>query len=291
VTWTDPDKNRGFVDFSEFVVTSPHGKYSEGWLSLSHEVLPSLQTGIAVRVSLAKRPEITAEQTFPPSYDCLTPLAFYGPPGQTGPQGAIGQTGDRSSAGTQGGMGGPGGPGGLVVAEVSFAKTPFYPKLLVIRAHDASGAEAWYVGPAGNEPVPVFSAGGAGGTGGQGGMGGSGTMSARGTSEPGSDGSDGGPGGQGGQGGTGGQLKILFDARFPQLRNLVVGKTPGGPGGYGGPGGHPGAGGPGTPSGRSGSFGPQGLEGPGGPAGQPPTYQAVPPSKLFKGVQLQLLEK
>ncbi len=291
-TWRKESEKAGHLDYADFVFESPHGRFSkDGDLTVEADPLATVESGIVVKVALAKRPEVAAQQAFAPSYACLGEAVLFGPAGAMGQQGAFGQAGaiNRGDGGRGGGggAGGVGGAGPRATAEVGMIATAQHPKLVVARVR-AGDREVWTLKPyAPGMKLTVGARGGAGGQGGQGGMGGAGDMGQNG-SGPGYRGGDGGDGGPGGGGGPGGTLHVMYDARHPELREVIVATTAGGPGGYGGAQGNPGSGGSGSPLGAMGSWGNQGPNGAPGPDGPAPTIEAVPGGKLFQGARITL---
>jgi len=297
-SWGDARDHRGKIDPASFTLETESGELHGETLWLWTNVFQGMQSGYTVTASLVADSSKTTTLTAEPVYDCLHGAGTSGARGADGRDGADGedvptispyrgtQTG---SDGANGANGGNGGDGPEVVAHVGYISTPFYDKLLVIKAV-AGDKVTWYVGPS-DKQVTVWADGGRGGDGGDGGDGGKGSTVPSGDSGTPGAGGDGGNGGNGGNGGRGGSLTILYDARHPELATLVVGNTSGGAAGDAGSGGYAGEGGiEGSsnygPKGNDGSRGERGSSGANGPK---PRVQSAPASKLFVGDDVHLI--
>jgi hypothetical protein len=262
----------GKLDFDEFAFKSSEGTFdAEGWFSPRPDLLATAGHEFEIRSVFKRRPDkFTFTTNYKPDYDCIKASGHDGASGHGGTEGAAGSDGSRGTDGAystttnppttpggvsttsttqgpggNGGNGGPGGPGGpgsdggagpRISVELTFAKTPFYDKLVVARLQGDVNDVLLY--PA-ETALALHANGGPGGAGGNGGRGGRGGQGGSGN-PPGSNGADGaqGHGGRGGNGGPGGIVDIVFDPRFEAdlraaLKPEAMGGSPG-PGGSGG---------------------------------------------------------
>ena len=214
-TWTDPEKRKGFVDPSAFVLASPQGTFDNAVFIASDNVASSID-GFVVTVSVKDHADLTTELTLMPSYDCMKGIVF---------PGTAGSHGDNGAPGSDGGNGGVGGAGPTVVAEAMLIASAAFPKLLIIKAVAKMGADAegtpggthtqWYAAAfTVDMKVPLWATGGPGGPGGSGGAGAN--------------------GGNGGAGGIGGSLEVRYDKRSPEIAKVLDAQTTGGAGGAAG---------------------------------------------------------
>ncbi len=311
----------GRLEVAAFEWTTTWGQIDDdARLRLPYDPIGAIDRDVKISARLVDRPDLVAELTLAPDYGCGGTAGGYGSTGYTGEQGAYGYNGDAGAAGQRGdderdgddggdggngtdggdaGDGGDGGPGPEIEAMLTMVDTERHGPLVAI-AIPATG-ELYLHDPDG-EPFWVVAMGGSGGSGGQGGTGGAGGQGGKGgdggdgvhqedgsTSQGGNggrggnggDGGNGGQGGRGGDGGEGGILRVIVDARWPELAERIGMSTAagdggaGGYGGYGGSAGSPGSGGYGGsgggstgPAGNSGQSGVQGASGPGGRAGR-----------------------
>jgi hypothetical protein len=220
-----------------------------------------------------------------------------GSSGSSGPTGASGSDGDEDDDPTDGGDGGhgdhggdgghgsdagDGGPGPDVEAAITRIESPRHGPLIAV----VIGQGRYLIDPDG-QPFAIVAEGGPGGSGGAGGSGGTGGSGGAGGdggdgreredgSTPnggrggyggdGGDGGNGGDGARGGDGGDGGTLRVLVDARWPELASYLALSTAAGSGGYGGSAGSAGYGGSAGRGGYGGS--PNGTDGTAGRDGQ-----------------------
>jgi hypothetical protein len=297
-SWGESYERQGKIDPASFTFETESGEMRGETLWLWNNVFEGMQSGYAVTVSLSADPSKTTTLTAEPVYDCLHGAGSSGARGSDGQDGADGDDVPRISpyGGTQTGGDGANGSDGRdgsdgpdVVAHAGFISTPYYDKLLIIKA-TAGDQVTWYVGPP-DQSATVWADGGHGGDGGDGGDGGTGSTVTSGDSGTPGGGGDGGNGANGGNGGDGGSLTILYDARHPELATLVVGSTGGGGAGdggsygYGGDGGVEGSSNYG-PKGNDGSRGERGSQGAGGAKAR---IEGAPASKLFSGDDVDLI--
>lgn len=279
------EPQRGRLRTSEFQWSASHGTIDElAVLRLPHDPLRWFDAPIEVRARVAAKPELAAVASFTPRFDCGGTVDLRGAPGARG-----GELED----------GGSGAPGPAVDVSLAYLNSSRSGRLVLVRVRrDDQPPEYFVVAPESRPgPFVLDARGGDGGRGGQGMPGAHGYAGQPGapgfggpTCEettpggPGTEGSPGGPGGpgrHGGDGGAGGQVMLRYDARFVELRGVVVVRVEGGAageagaGGPGGEGGNGGAGGQGgkLPVGCPGSYaasgdkGPDGADGPDGPPG------------------------
>ena len=298
-TWTNSKEKEGHPDFSEFVLETEHGEFQKNIFKPNPDILATMNSGFAFKISLANRPEISLERVIPPTYSCMEGVWFYGERGQSGRDGRNGEDyGSSHTSNTHGRNGGNGGTGGNgsnggdgpeVIAHAGYISTTYFPKLLIIKATSEEQV-VWFAAPADNlEKVTVTAKGGSGGRGGSGGSGGRGQDADQGYT-PG-DGGNGGDGGHGGDGGKGGKLTIMYDKRHKELKNIVIGSTPGGSGGDSGNTGFGDSGGwagNDVPRGLKGEQGRSGDYGRSGPGGSKTKYKAVSSKSLFSEEKLKL---
>ncbi|MGO1071113.1 hypothetical protein [Lysobacter sp. CA199] len=295
-TWrgTPGVRRNGMLDFSNFAFASEQGRFDEwGWFYPNTDLLATLDSGFVIDTQLL-HPTAQLAQTrrYEPEYSCIVSAGRPGAPGRGGTEGSDGSSGSSGSEGQKGGEGGwgeDGGPGGdgyqgpHVQVYATYVSTRLYPKLLAVRV--SGDIHDFVLAPA-DRPLALIARGGQGGSGGRGGSGGSGGSGSGGgngkddenSGAAGGSGGDGGPGGSGGPGGIGGdggQIELMYDARYPELAQLLLfdvdGGLPGsgGTGGASGNGGMGGSGGGGSGnSGNSGNQGNYGSYGTGGRAGR-----------------------
>jgi hypothetical protein len=247
------------------------------------DIMKSVQAGFVVDITYTPHPAFKFHETFKPEYSCFSTFKVSGEGGGAGEEGDSGSSGSKASDGKPGKNGRNGGKGetaGKVEAFVTEVSTPFYPKLLAVRANDA-----FFLAPA-DAPLTFAATGGHGGRGGSGGRGGTGgdqeTYNETITTHDGGhesvshgkgvagNGGPGGNGGDGGDGGNGGTVHVTYDAAFPELGELVKTDVSGGSGGAAGAaggGGHAGSG-RGSKDSKDGNAGPEGSEGREGRDGQ-----------------------
>ncbi|MBR58525.1 MAG: hypothetical protein CMH54_10950 [Myxococcales bacterium] len=272
-TWTNKDKQQGFIDFDLFELESPFGTFNKGLYVPQSDFRKSMDRGFLVRARLKSRPEITATRVYKPTYDCFEDAFFSGRPGATGRDGKKGHR--PRKAGRTGSRGKTGGTGPKVVADVGVVQSSITGRLVVVKLTSRETTQ-WIIRPmkqlSSKSPIRITVQGGPGGDGGLGGAG--------------ADGARGGRGGHGGRGGKGGALTIRYDKKHRVLRRLVRGSTPGGLGGQAGIGGRGGrslkAPTQRLKDGRNGRVGKTGRRGPRA------KYRAVRSSQLFRGEGLQL---
>jgi hypothetical protein len=259
---------------------------SEAHLVPDADIMKSVEAGFVVDITYTPQPSYKFHETWKPEYSCFDGLSVTGEAGGGGEEGDSGSAGSKAadgSPGKNGRNGGKGLPGGKIEAFVTEVSTPFYPKLLAVRANDA-----FFLAPA-DKPLTFAAKGGIGGRGGRGGHGGSGgdqntvnvvvekasndhESHSEGTGTAGNGGS-GGTGGDGGDGGDGGSVKVTYDSAFPELANLVKTDIAGGAAGSAGSAGSGGSYGRGRGSknsidGKPGGEGQEGREGREGQAGR-----------------------
>jgi hypothetical protein len=273
------------LDFVDFAFQSDQGQFDkDGWFAPGNDLLATADKEFEIKAVFKKQPDKFSFSTkYKPDYQCIKSGGKSGQPGRagsdgpSGPGGQSGQFGSQSQGGGAGSQGGPGGPGGdganggagpHVQAYVTMVKTPFYDKLVAVKL--AGDTDDFLLAPP-DQPLVIRATGGAGGPGGSGGSGGHGGSG--GSGNPGASGGGGGQGGNGGRGGLGGpggSIDLVYDARYPELANLIQLDVSGGDGGEAGPAGRGGNGGGGgsgiTPSGSTQSA-PGGQHGPDGPGG------------------------
>jgi hypothetical protein len=243
------------------------------------DILKSVQAGFVVDITYTPRPTFKFHETFKPEYSCFSTYKTSGDAGGGGEEGDSGSSGSKASDGKPGKNGRNGGKGvtaGKIEAFVTEVSTPFYPKLLAVRANDT-----FFLAPA-DAPLTFAAIGGPGGRGGHGGRGGGGgdqdTYNETITTHDGGhesvshgkgvagNGGPGGNGGDGGDGGNGGTIHVTYDAAFPELAELVKTDVSGGAGGGAGPAGSGGSAGRGrggkdSHEGNAGGDGSEGREG------------------------------
>jgi hypothetical protein len=101
-TWTRESEKAGYLDYADFSFSSPHGKFDKnGDLTVETDPLVTMDSGVTVKVALAKRPELAVEQTFPPGYECVDAPVVYGQHGAYGAQGASGEIRQLSGSSMQ----------------------------------------------------------------------------------------------------------------------------------------------------------------------------------------------
>jgi hypothetical protein len=284
-TWAgDPQStNRiGKMGFGDFEFGSQQGTVDEnGFFHPNPDVLATADSGFKITTAYKTDPaKFYFENDYKPDYRCISAVGgqgAFGEPGMTGAMGASGQNGSGGSSEKAGGSGGDGGaagngmnagdggPGPSLTAFATIVQTDQYDKLVLVRI-TGDVEDTVLIHP--DRTLTIHAAGGAGGTGGFGGQGGSGGSG--GSGHPGGKGGNGGSGGlggDGGNGGPGGRIHFVYDARFPELAQVVRLDVSGGPaGGAGaaGPGGSGGSGGSAVGEGAT-----AGSRGADGPAGQP----------------------
>ncbi len=314
---TPGENQRKRLRTSEFAWTSTHGNVDElAVLRLSHDPLAWLDRPVQVSARVVARPEMVGAVELAPRFDCGGTLDLRGAPGARG-----GELED----------GGPGAPGPVVDVSLAYLTRTGGGRLVLVRVtRDDAPPEHFVIDAAQARKAFVIDArGGDGGRGGQGAAGAFGMPGVPGEpgfegatceeTTPGGPGTAGGPGGpgepgwNGGAGGPGGRVTVRYDARFPELPDLVQVRVEGGaageagsggPGGLGGKGGAGGQGGklpvgcPGShaASGASGTAGAKGADGPAGargldgPAGElrrePADVTALFADELARGVAI-----
>jgi hypothetical protein len=280
----DANKNDK-LEFHDFAFKSDKGAFDEhGFFAPARNMAATAGSEYEVEAAFRRAPDKTAKAKYKPDYACIKDAGVHGEPGHAGDDGQSGRDGQTAFSGAGGGNGGNGGPGSggadgsegpRVQAFATFVKTPFHEKLLAVRITGAT--EDFLLAPA-DRPFVIRANGGAGGRGGSGGSGGNGGQGGMGQSHqnggPGGDGGMGGPGGNGGRGGPGGTVELVYDAKFPELANLLVADVSGGSGGEAGSGGRAGnkgsgggGNGQGTHAGTAGREGQRGANGASGPKG------------------------
>jgi hypothetical protein len=269
------------LDFEEFAFHSNLGSFDKnGWFSPKPDVLASAGKEFELKTVYKRRPDKFSFSTnYKPDYACITGGGGQGQIGQAGSNGDSGTPGRSGQGGSstapggdgtdgqQGGNGGNGTDGGAgpdLTAYATLVKTPFYEKLIAIRI-EGGDHDLLLLHP--EQKFSLESRGGAGGRGGRGGSGGPGGSGASGNpGGRGGNGAQGGNGGAGGHGGPGGKLRLVYDSRFPELKDRITLDVSGGPGGQGGEAGSAGpAGGQGY--GQGGGEGQKGNPGQQGQAG------------------------
>ncbi len=227
-------------------------------LILPPDRLAWLGQSVVVRVEVARAPGLANTAVLTPRYDC----------GLVAAAGAPGPGGDGG-----GGSGGSGARGADVHVALAYLDQPGQRRWVLARVHvdGAPGVRHYVIDPAGPGRFAIDAGGGAGGPGSGGFSGSSGSdgqdgtdgtdgsgCSSGGNGGNGGDGGNGGngsPGGDGGDGGDGGTITLEYDARFPDLAQLIQLNVDGGAPGAGGPGGPGGSGGSGGDGGRGGRGG------------------------------------
>jgi hypothetical protein len=276
------------LEFVDFAFHSDQGEFdADGWFAPNSNVLATVDKEFAIKTVYKKRPDKYSFDTkYKPDYQCITDGGKAGTPGEAGANGSSGdsgrdgQLGSDSQGGGQGSDGGQGGEGAdganggngpHVLAYATYVKTAFYDKLIAIKL--GGDIDDFLLAPT-DQPLVLRASGGSGGPGGAGGGGGRGGSG--GSGNPGGNGGSGGHGGNGGKGGAGGaggNIELVFDARYPDLANVLKLDASGGAGGDAGSPGNGGSGGSGgngitpsgssssAPSGQSGNEGPHGANG------------------------------
>lgn len=294
-TWQGRESRNDRLDFSDFAFASAHGTVDpNGFFRPDPNVDHTVGDEFAITTTFKRQPDkFTFKTTYKPDYACIK---------ESGRDGHAGAAGSAGGTGGAGGPGGAGEPGPSFTVHATLVKTPFYDRVLAL---SIEGDVRDFLLVPEDQPITLRAMGGAGGAGGAGGRGSQGRAGTAGASgNPGQRGGDGGPGGaggaggRGGPGGDGGKIRLVYDARFPDIRDqvkLVVDAGSGGAGGAGGMGGPGGPGGPGgmgitppaskpgqyvphAPSGSPGSTGPtgpSGAHGAPGPAGRPGVAEVV----------------
>ncbi len=227
------------------------------WL-LPVDLFPWHDRTLTVAARVPKRPEMNAQLTITPRYDC------------GGIADVKGLAGYDASPGTDADRGGD---GPRVAVALAYVDTKLNGRLVLVRVVDRDYGRLGYylVDPRARRPLTIAVGGGAGGKGGYGANGSNGSSGSRGADGAtggvcengqdggqggaGQDGTDGKPGGRGGDGGNGGVITLSYPAAFPELASAVVFGVQGGPGGAGGQGGQAGTGGQGGQGGSGGSGG------------------------------------
>lgn len=281
----------GKLSFDDFAFYSEQGAFDDaGWFTPKPDLLLTAGHEMELKTVYKKRPDkFSFTQRFKPDYGCIKAFdavgaqGSQGNPGADGKDGRDGAQGARGSEGSVGGQGANGADGGAgphVSVFATMVKTPFYPKLVLVKI-EGPQSDVLLFPP--EQSITISARGGRGGQGGPGGRGGRGGSG--GSGKPGGDGGNGGAGGQGGNGGNGGQggvITLRYDARFPELTGLVKldvgggGSGDAGPAGQGGNGGSGGSGNEGTQSGHSGTSGASGTSGSPGQPGAKGTTDAKP---------------
>jgi hypothetical protein len=248
------------LDFASFGFEPQLAKVdSEGWIAPIEALPATAGHEISVRVTYNPSPTVySSVYKWKPDYYCITAAGIAGQdglpggpgkegnPGKVGDGGGVMSSGGDGQDGTLGAVGGEGAPGSVgpkVRAVVTYVKTPFYDKLVGIRL---TGGINDFVMVHPGRSFALHANGGKGGPGGPGGKGGAGGNGAAGNpGGHGGNGARGGTGGRGGAGGAGGTIELVYDARFPELAQVLTLDVSGGHGGAGGTGGGGGAGGAG----------------------------------------------
>jgi len=278
-----PTNRKGNLRPRELVWTAEVGTVDDtGVLQLPRDLLSWHDRVFAVRASVPKRPEMTAELHVTPRFDCGGVADVSGLDGYTGSSGGDGEAG---------------GLGPRIEVALAYVETTLNGRLVLVRVRDRDLGrwEYFLVDPRAGRRLVISADGGDGGGGADGSHGGDGSSGTRGgdgasgglcedgrDGAPGSDGqdgSDGQPGGRGGDGGNGGAVTVLYPGAFPELAQVVdisVKGGEGGAGGSGGPGGNGGSAGStadpsracSTQAGRDGREGAKGRDGRRGLAGE-----------------------
>jgi hypothetical protein len=258
---TPEDGERGHLRVSEFAWSTNHGTVNElAVLALPPDPLAWFDKAIQVSARVVAKPELGGESVVHPRFDCGGTVDLRGEVGARG-----GETED----------GGPGAPGPEVDVALAYVETAQAGRLVLVRVRRGEDpAEHFLVAAEGQQKAFVLDVrGGDGGKGGQGLAGYDGAYGQSGV--PGRDGGQcasgmrgtdgtagepggpGGPGANGGRGGPGGRVTVRFDARYPELPDLVQVLVDGGAAGEAGPGGPGGRGGLGGAGGLGGKAGPK----------------------------------
>ena len=281
---------------------------AEAHLIPDADIMKSVQAGFVVDITYTPQPSYKFHETFKPEYSCFSTFAVSGDAGGAGEDGGGGGTSNTKGVdgkpGRNGHNGGKGQSAGKVEAYVTEVSTPFYPKLLAVRANDT-----FFLAPA-NAPLTFSAIGGRGGKGGSGGRGGRGGeqdsyLEQRTTSDGGHEsvrhgkgvggnGGTGGNGGDGGDGGNGGTVHVTYDSSFPELADLVKTDVSGGSGGAAGNAGSGGEGGSGrgekeSKAGNAGGDGSGGREGREGQEGRAQVNAGAVASKFHELAGITLL--
>ncbi len=256
------------LDRRQVVVTATDGIFDPQTMTVTPAPDPlTTASGLPIKGWVVGAEAKLASTTLKPVYGCLATSDYEGAPSGAGPN--------------------------LEVA-ATIIKTPYYPKISLIRIR-AGGTVRYVMAPIGQR-VQIFARGGPGFPGAYGVAGTAGAKGVDGGSScasggAGGAGTAGGPGGPGGDGGPGGIiLASLDEAFYDELAAQLDLDTPGGDPGPGGPGGSGGAGGEGGRGGSSdtkqcpggGSAGSHGPQGPAGANGMPgrPGSPGAPPRRL-----------
>ena len=306
-TWSQGQSRDGKLGFDAFEWSASYGMVDDsGRLRIANDPFAVMERQVEITVRVADRPELTSSATLAPTFDCGAVANVCGDSGRMGRAGGPGrmgrpgQSGDSSRQATNGehggngqdgGDGGPGGAGPVVEIAVGLVESTAQGRLLVVKV----GGRYFLADPEAGQRIMVVASGGAGGSGGSGGSGGAGgsggsnNIQDAGDGGHGGDGGDGGRGGNGGDGGDGGAITVYYDARFPELKEILALSTAGGSGGMGGFAGSAGGPGPGGSSasgtrgssGRTGLAGESGGSGRAGRAGSAPQFVAARVTDLF----------
>jgi hypothetical protein len=314
-TWAanDPQKD-GKLQFTAFEWGVTAGSVGEdGVYSPPPDPFATLDQTVTIRARVAGNPNVQAELSLEPAYDCGASADASGTPGRSGAYGQSGRAGrsgesgnsdKQATDGENGGSGGDGGEGSSgasaapVEVALGYVRSQKHGMLVLARVTRLdSPSNSWYflLDPKG-APLVIVAAGGdggdggTGGEGGAGGFGGSNDIEGGGDGGNGGDGGDGGRGGGGGDGGDGGAVLVRYDRAHPELRQVVSVENHGGRGGYAGGAGSAGTPGPGgsSASGRRGTNGRSGVagtsgtrEGRPGRSGPAPVFRAETGQAIF----------
>ncbi len=281
---TPAESQRGMLRATEFAWSTSQGTVTpQAVLALAGDPLAWFDEPIEVKAEVVARPEMVGEAVVQPRFDCGGHVDLRGAPGARGGEAEAG---------------GNGAPGPVVEVALAYVDTKRSGRLVLVRVtRDGGAPEHFLIGAQqGLAPFVLDVRGGDGGRGGQGVAGLDGLPGIAGVDGPndracadggrGTDGTDGEPGGpgapgfDGGDGGNGGRVTLRFDARFPELANLVEVNVLGGAAGEAGKGGDGGRGGAAGAAGKAGVVcanegpvggvaGTQGMDGNPGPAGAP----------------------
>jgi hypothetical protein len=272
------------LEFTDFAFASDQGTFDDdGWFTANQDLRTTIDKELAIKTVYKQRPDkFSFDTKYKPDYGCVVSGGKSGAQGAAGDSGTAGSTGQEGQLAAPGNPGGPasdgqsgrsggngadGGDGPHLAIFATMVKTPFYDKLAAIRITGAV-ADFWLV-PI-DKTFTVLAQGGSGGDGGNGGSGGRGGRGGAGNpGARGGNGGKGGDGGSGGKGGKGGDVEVTFDAKFPELAQLLKVDVSGGKAGQaGGPGSGGDRGSGGGPIGQGAQGGSDGASGPAGSGGR-----------------------
>ena len=138
------------LEFVDFAFNSEQGTVDKnGWFAPNESVLATADKEFLIKTVYKRRPDkFSFDTKYKPDYQCIKgggkggDAGAGGGSGSSGQSGKDGQYGSDSQSGGQGSAGGQGGPGAdgsnggagpHIVAYATYAKTPFYDKLVAIK--------------------------------------------------------------------------------------------------------------------------------------------------------------